>query len=77
MLGFDKSGVPDLISGDLTDDLVMYADDGVLICDKMMTHDDFEYLFNFAARNSSGVLLARDKYFGLVRENKFRFLGVD
>lgn len=77
MLGFDKSGVPDLISGDLTDDLVMYADDGVLICDKMMTHDDFEYLFNFAARNSSGVLLARDKYFGEVRNGRFRFLGLD
>lgn len=42
MLGFDKSEVPDFITNEFQDDLVMYADDGILLSNKKITRDDFE-----------------------------------
>lgn len=44
MLGFDKSGIPELISADFRDDLIMYADDGILVSDTELEQEEFEYL---------------------------------
>lgn len=44
MLGFDKSGIPELLTADFRDDLIMYADDGILVSDEEFGQDEFYFL---------------------------------